>query len=293
MADVQLTQLATAAAPLVYTVPQGVEIRVKAVRAEYDGTAAAGAFLPQVHIVSDAGLTVARASDQGVSVAAGGTADASFFPGVKHAAAAAATTTDSYPINEDAGILTPGSDIYSLHWAAQGVANAACLYNGFIASTGAQGAYITWRFMLGPFGSIHEFVTTFRVGPGYGAPQVYLASIPENDPGSGAADPTGVLHEIDTLSWVKAYDLQGYAAVAAPNMVDQRGWQSHGLRVMGAAGAPLTTAVFDGQLGVFNIDGGPGPYAMRIVSDAKALASTGYQFDIQNLHRKRTDWAFG
>jgi hypothetical protein len=147
--------------------------------------------------------------------------------------------------------------------------------------------------MLGPFGSIHEFVFTYRTGPDHGIATVQLASIPEDDVTSGAADPTGVLKDISTLSWVTAFTFDAYSAALARNVHDQRGWGANPLRVMGAAGDPLTTAVFDAGLGVYNIDGGPGPYAMRIIMDTKGGAATSYKLDLQDVHRKRIDWAFG
>lgn len=81
--DVQLTALAIESAPLTYTVPLSAEVLLKSVRAEFDGSGAAGSWLPAVQIVSDSAHIVATASDQGAVVSAGGSADGSFFPGVK------------------------------------------------------------------------------------------------------------------------------------------------------------------------------------------------------------------
>jgi hypothetical protein len=163
-----------------------------------------------------------------------------------------------------------------------------CLYNGFTAADGTVGAYITWRFMLGPLGSLHEFVYTIRTGPDYGQPEVFLASIPEDDATSGYANPAGILKDISALTFVKLVDLQGYSAGLTRNV--QR--QMQPLRVMGADGAPLTTITTDAD-GNRALDGGAGPYAMKIVVSTKTGASTGFKFDLQDLHRKRTDWAFG
>jgi hypothetical protein len=92
MADTQISNLASATPPSRYVVANNVELLLKAVHAEFDGSGAAGPFLPAVVITSDSGHRVAVAVDQSVSVSAGGSADASFFRGVKHAAAVAATS---------------------------------------------------------------------------------------------------------------------------------------------------------------------------------------------------------
>jgi hypothetical protein len=147
--------------------------------------------------------------------------------------------------------------------------------------------------MMGPFGSVQEFVFTYRTGPDHGIADVFLASIPEDDPASGAADDTGVLKDISTLSWVLAFQINAYSAALTRNVADRRSWGSNNLRVMGAPGSTLTAGVFDPVLGVYDIDGPPGPYAMMIQMNTKGGAATSYKFDLQDLHRKRVDWAFG
>ena len=82
MADVQIFRPALEAAPKRYTVPGGVELRLKAVYAEIDGSGAGSAYLPCVTVISDAGDVLWRAVDPSVSVAAGGSADVSWFPRV-------------------------------------------------------------------------------------------------------------------------------------------------------------------------------------------------------------------
>ncbi len=84
MADAQISNPAVAAGKSVYTVKRDVEFTLKAVNADFDGSGAAAAYLPCVLIASDAGLVIARACDQAVTVAAGASAEVSFFPRVKH-----------------------------------------------------------------------------------------------------------------------------------------------------------------------------------------------------------------
>jgi hypothetical protein len=90
VADVQISSPPVTAAPANYTLPGAAEFILKAVNADFDGSGAGAAFLPAVVILSPSGQVIARAVDQNVSVAAGASAEVSWFPGVKNAAAAAA-----------------------------------------------------------------------------------------------------------------------------------------------------------------------------------------------------------
>lgn len=96
MADVQILAQGTAAAPLRYTVPGAVEIVLKSAAATFDGTGAASAWLPAVRITSPAGVVQTRAITDS-TVAAGASADVSFFPGAKSAATAAPASSGGLP----------------------------------------------------------------------------------------------------------------------------------------------------------------------------------------------------
>lgn len=90
MPDVPIVNRATAAAPKDYTLPQSQEILIKAVRAEFDGTGAAGPFLPALQLVSNNGDVMFTAVLTSASVAAGGSASVSWFPLKKSIAGAPA-----------------------------------------------------------------------------------------------------------------------------------------------------------------------------------------------------------
>lgn len=77
------------AAPKDYTVAANVELTLRAVNANFTDNGAGEDWLPAVVLISDSGHIIARAVDQGVTVTAGGDAEVSWFPGVKHAAGAA------------------------------------------------------------------------------------------------------------------------------------------------------------------------------------------------------------
>jgi hypothetical protein len=79
VADVQILVAGTESLPFSYEVPNAQEIQPKAVSAIFDGSAAAAAFLPMLEVVSDGGVVVAQSPAS--SVAAGGSAEVSWFPG--------------------------------------------------------------------------------------------------------------------------------------------------------------------------------------------------------------------
>jgi hypothetical protein len=90
VADVQIFRGAQGDVPVEYEIPASAEFILKTVTAEYTDNGASGDWLPGVTIVSDSGHVIARAVDQAVKVTAGQDAEVSWFPGVKHAPAAAA-----------------------------------------------------------------------------------------------------------------------------------------------------------------------------------------------------------
>lgn len=82
MADVQYRPLGEEPAPAGWTLQGGLEIVPKTAYASFDGTGAAGPFVPCLRIVSDAGI-VAGEYVADASVAAGGSADVSWFRGLR------------------------------------------------------------------------------------------------------------------------------------------------------------------------------------------------------------------
>lgn len=84
MADVTILAPGTSSAPLDYPVGNAQEIILRSLKASFDGTGAAAAFLPAVQIISPSG-TVLGTYITDTSVAAGASADVSWFPGVSNA----------------------------------------------------------------------------------------------------------------------------------------------------------------------------------------------------------------
>lgn len=85
MASEPVRSTAVVAAPKDYSIPAAQQILLLSVRASFDGTGAAGSFLPAVQILDNNGNVLVTAADPNVSVVAGASADVSWFPGVKPA----------------------------------------------------------------------------------------------------------------------------------------------------------------------------------------------------------------
>lgn len=80
--DAPLLVAGTSGTPVDYVVPGSQEIEPLSVHAVFDGSGAAGAFLPAVEIIGPGGV-VASVSAMDDAVAAGASVDATWFPGVK------------------------------------------------------------------------------------------------------------------------------------------------------------------------------------------------------------------
>lgn len=84
--DVQIIAVNQQATPLDYTVAGAQELVPKAIYSEFDGSGAGGDFVPVLEIISDSGHIVA--SCPATKVAAGASADVTWFPRVGAGAAA-------------------------------------------------------------------------------------------------------------------------------------------------------------------------------------------------------------
>jgi hypothetical protein len=82
MPDTQIHPTGVVVAPGAFIIPSSAELGLKAVFASFDGSGAAGDFLPLLRVKSDAGSVVAEAVVD-TTVAAGASADVTWFPGVK------------------------------------------------------------------------------------------------------------------------------------------------------------------------------------------------------------------
>lgn len=102
MADVAIINRAVTAAPKDYTLAANEELFLKTVRAVIDGAGAGGAYLPAVQLVAPDGTVMWSAVPQ-AAIAAGGSADVSWFPGVDDDA----DVTSSTPTTPVTSIVSP------------------------------------------------------------------------------------------------------------------------------------------------------------------------------------------
>ena len=106
----QYRPLGTAAAPATWTLPASLELAVNSVYASYDGTGAAGSYIPTLEVISDAGDKVVSIP-QDASVAAGSSVEASWAPFLKGTTAAGTTPNAFYMLSAyNAATVVSGVD---------------------------------------------------------------------------------------------------------------------------------------------------------------------------------------
>lgn len=108
MPDDVLIRDGPVAVPLSYTVPQSGEMLPLMVRATVDGTAAAGPFYATVQVVAPSGRVMGSAISS--SIAAGASADVTWFPN-PIAAAAAASSGHGLTVLYDSGSIQAAASI--------------------------------------------------------------------------------------------------------------------------------------------------------------------------------------
>ena len=146
MPDTQFHGLGSGAAPQDWTLPDSLTMTLKAARAVYDGSAAVGAFLPALEIISDAGLPVGIYVSQ-TSVAAGASADVSFAPFLR---SPSATSTGGGTLDQVITNLVP-SAWYKLNETVGTTAHDSSV-NHFDATPSAGKSAPTWGVAAGPVG---------------------------------------------------------------------------------------------------------------------------------------------
>jgi len=140
--DQQVLVTGQAAAPAGFLVPGNGQIKPKAMNAVFDGSGAAGAFLPTLEIVSDAGIVVARCPAP--SVAAGGSAEVSWFPRLAASAASPAGATSLSYAYINATNLTPasGENLVALDLPAGGFKTSDASLFAYALFSGVHGIHV-------------------------------------------------------------------------------------------------------------------------------------------------------
>lgn len=292
MADTQILNPSVEDAESVYQVPGPVTFVLKAVNADFADNGAAGSWLPAVVVVSDSGHVIARAVDQAVLVAAGGSAAVSFFPGVKHAASSAVAGAPGYPTLQDAALFLhsqgeDGSNFGLVSIDTGAVNNAVKRVN----NASSAGAFFTRHFRLGPKGSLWCVSMLYSQGPAFGKLHWFWGTPAEDWPASGISPSEGLLQGAagDGLAYVECdptRPIDGYAVVATKNVLAD---QASLFRIMGDDGAPLT-AFTSTPFGWFNADGGAGVWNLQPTVVDKRGAATGFDFRIAAMVVMRLDY---
>ena len=146
MADVTIAATGSTSAPLSYTVAGAQEIIIRSLFASFDGTGAAGAFLPCVQVVSPAGQVVIEAITD-ASVAAGSSADVTFAPFLRPGGGGSSAASLSFGIayrnNFDIPTVPTGSGANFDPWDSFDVTGSDLSLNGSgQIAFGTQGLYL-------------------------------------------------------------------------------------------------------------------------------------------------------
>jgi len=105
MPDVALNAKGAAESVLEYTIPGAQEIIVKTAAVTFDGTSAAGSFVPTLEVIAPDG-TILASAPVGQTLAAGVSAVVSWFPRV---AAAAQATSSAFTVLADDTLSAPAA----------------------------------------------------------------------------------------------------------------------------------------------------------------------------------------
>lgn len=118
MADIALLASQADDAPLGYQVPGAQEIILKSITASFDGTGAAGTFVPTLQILAPNGAVLA-ACPVSTQVAAGASADVSWFPRGGLNTSGSYTPPTAWQIWTDSATIAAGARMV-LTWADPG-----------------------------------------------------------------------------------------------------------------------------------------------------------------------------
>lgn len=138
MADAAYVDSSVQAAPKAYTLAQSQELQVKAFRAAIDGSAAASSFLPTLQLIAPSGAVMWESAPT-TPVAAGGSADCSWFPGGDLETAGGSGSGAGLTVLYDSGYL--GADQASIDTGAGGIAagHSCLLIIGYFRTSNAVG----------------------------------------------------------------------------------------------------------------------------------------------------------
>lgn len=114
MADVQVHPFGTVAVPGDWIIPPSLTVALKACYAHFDGSNAAGPFVPELQLISDAGTTVLKIP-QDSPIAAGSSVDASWAPFLRGKALAGVAVHGPFQVTvaQNVALAATGIPIYA------------------------------------------------------------------------------------------------------------------------------------------------------------------------------------
>ena len=181
MADRQFNPLGTVAAPGSWTLPPGLQILLKGVYAEFDGTGAAGSFQPAFEIQTDSGHTQGVFTC-GTSVAAGGSADVTWFRGLGAGGSGSATPAASAYLTTFVSHTFTGSSTYTVTWPTFQTTDLTVFgtnaafnantpthnqANDFVLVLLKDGAYCLQTTLTWQAGTVNAYAGIQNTNPGY------------------------------------------------------------------------------------------------------------------------------
>ena len=137
--DQQVLVTGVASAPATFRIPGNGQITPRAIFAHYDGSSAAGTYVPALKITSDGGELVGIYPLRSTTLAAGVSADMSWFPEVDDA---------PFPVNEVVGI-TSETVFYDTVNANTPLVMSTTLATGTEYVVIIEGTYTVWNSVLG------------------------------------------------------------------------------------------------------------------------------------------------
>jgi len=222
MADVLVRAPGTVAAPLEYDIPASVELLVKTLFASFDGTAAASSWKPAVQIIGPFGQEVGT-YPLGTALAAGASADVSWFPRGGLGSGSAGGGTRTVPV----WVTTP--DVNGNGFPALTVNNGFANVRR-VAPALVNGALGTWE------GSI-------EVPADYSSGGIVTLTWAANATTGNLRNRVGSQVVANAVSTDGAYTQEAYVATTVPGTAKQRFQSSFTLSTTLVAGSTLELQV--------------------------------------------------
>jgi hypothetical protein len=274
------------AVPSSYIVPPTLDLVLQSVVVRWDGSVAAGAFLPTLAAYSQDGKLVGR-FHPGTQLEAGDTGVVTYAPFLRaSAAAAAASAADlggAFNVNLP---LATGSNVASSGFSF--TFDTTYLGGGYSGCT-ANGKFLTFLLPIGPYGSTWGLRYAYAIGPDFAKFDIDLAQPPEPNPNRSVGILDGSLKDFDAgLTWFNLVTAEdAYTPVLSKTNVHNG---QIAFRVAGVDGTAFSGfSGTDPLSGYRLLQGGAGIYRLRFKSNGQNVASTGFKLQFTAIALWRLD----